>query len=286
MIPLKTPAGTPMNPIFRLLLNAEFDAFLSEHVVGGRTIVPGSAFLELARAAVSTTSQTPCFALKQVFFLSPLMACPITEDIIEISLDLESSSFEFYSGDHGRRVVHCAGGYGDDLTSKVDFHSWRNVCDQVVDVTRFYAGLDYGAGYQTIRQAWVKENVSALGVLKRHKISSGLPLHPAELDGPLQLSALVPPEEDPLLLFAIESAVIVSKAQAGLLWTVRSHNIPPVLSAPGHQTPCVQHLHPRSSLSQRRVFVQPETTSSGALAGRDPAGSERHKRVVSYGTQS
>lgn len=82
-------------------------------------------------------------------------------------------------------------------------------------------GLEYGPSYRTLLHAWGSGAASA-SQLRTRASWQGTQVHPADLDGALQLSALnaAPADGKIRLSFAVDEACL--RGARGLLWTVRS----------------------------------------------------------------
>ena len=130
----------------------------ADHVVQGRVIFPGAGYLEMARAAVASTT-----ALHGVFFLQPLAV-----EVAGLPVECRAAEglFEVRSGEEGamsEAAVYCSGAL------VADHHQGRQVvnhalvrvgsCARAADVSALYdglaaVGLQYGPGYRTLVQAW------------------------------------------------------------------------------------------------------------------------------------
>ena len=116
----------------------------------------------------------------------------------------EVSSGEVADGHLSSPSTHCSGQYGvgeeplrDASTHHDDVVAHREACSAAADSSQFYMlyhsiGLEYGPAYRPIQQAWRSElrSRSATGMLRTRSLLSGTLLHPADLDGALQLSML------------------------------------------------------------------------------------------------
>jgi len=200
---------------------------VANHVVQGRVIFPGTAYLEMARAAAGTSA-----ALRDVFFLQPLaieavsllVECTVADGRFEVR-SLEAD--EAMSG----VVVHCSGAIvAIDGWQHVDHASVRGgSCAFASDCGALYdefdaVGLQYGPGYRTLLQGWggMTEAISRLRVRSTHE---GTHVHPADLDDVLCTSAVVVSlggdggGTGARLPFAVDDALL--RAAPGHLWAVR-----------------------------------------------------------------
>ena len=169
---------------------------MADHVVRGRIIFPGAGYLETARAACSATTSSSAAgaALNGVFFLQPLALEEGGAAWVECAL-LDSGTFEVRSGS-GEAVVavHCSGHW-----AAADAAAWRPLglaamrerCCNVADTSTLYAafsavGLQYGPAFRALEAAW-ECGSEATARLRRRSSLAGTQVHPADLDGALQV---------------------------------------------------------------------------------------------------
>ena len=101
----RLPQGHSTLALFRSLADDALHKLVADHIVGGRVVFPGAAYLETARAACNATAATSsAAALGGVFFLQPLAlgeeGCPAW---VECELRSEGS-FEVRSGEAREEV--------------------------------------------------------------------------------------------------------------------------------------------------------------------------------------
>ncbi|MEH1778402.1 MAG: SDR family NAD(P)-dependent oxidoreductase [Nostoc sp.] len=187
--------------------------FLADHQVQGQKILPGVAYLEMARAAVALATSVDDFSsigLKNIIWQQPLIVDGTEKPIHIVLFAKENSqvSFEIYTGDeHGssdrfsdgqNRTLHCQGiailnipdseSYLDleDIQEKTDrSHFTPEQCYQA-----FMAmGIDYREGHQGIAAVHVgtdqilAELSLPISVLDNHQ---QFILHPSLMDSALQ----------------------------------------------------------------------------------------------------
>jgi polyketide synthase PksJ len=68
---------------------------LSEHKVAGNATLPGTAYLELARAAFEDHTKTEGAEIRELFFLSPLMVADGEEKEVHVLLKKEDDGYSF-----------------------------------------------------------------------------------------------------------------------------------------------------------------------------------------------
>ncbi|CAM2010015.1 SDR family NAD(P)-dependent oxidoreductase [Acanthopleuribacter pedis] len=85
--------------------------FLADHVVAGEKILPGVAYLEMARAALAAATDWARVVLRNVVWLQPLIVRePQTLTVaLRVAEDGASVAWEVATGDAARPVVHCQG---------------------------------------------------------------------------------------------------------------------------------------------------------------------------------
>jgi acyl transferase domain-containing protein len=258
--------------IFRSPTAGRLHALIAEHVVQGHVVFPGAAYLETARAgwSAATSSSAAGACLHGVFFLQLLALDPGsdgTATLIECVFR-EGGSFEVRSGDgaalHGHEApAHCKGTASASAAPPEQLGgvaSRRRCCTHGGSVSVQYetyhvAGLQYGPAYRPLQQEWASEQGSGegawRGAVARLQWRVGVRevvVHPADLDGALQLCAMLQPAVgkdtgETRLPFAVESALL--EGGTTKTWAVRAHaphtSVCPLLPAQtpaAHCCPC------------------------------------------------
>jgi acyl transferase domain-containing protein len=249
--------GTAKNPLLQRALRSGVDALfrspaagalhalVADHVVQARTVFPGAGYLEMARAACCASAANSLDArLRGVFFLQPLETA-VAGLVVECAVN--DSRFEVRSGELegggelNAAALHCTGKLAA-TTLSVQTPSplpeaWRHRCVQTAACSALYgafhvAGLQYGPAFQTLEQAWTacgeqgKRVVEAAARLRPRTVRQGSLVHPADLDGALQLTATASPTGgggEARVPFALDTASL--RSAAGELWAAvrRSH---------------------------------------------------------------
>ena len=215
-------------------------SLVADHVVRERVVFPGAAYLEMARAAcVAAAGACEGAALSGVFFLQPL---PVDEGVAWVDCALlGGGGFEVRSGSgEATEAVHCSGQRGEAASS-----SWRRAglsvvrrrCGSAADAAALYrtfasVGLQYGAAYRTVAGAWAGGG-AAVAQLARRSALGGTQVHPADLDGALQSSALLSSGGGTRLPFSIDGALLRGRAAGGLWATVAGAEAVIVMLADG-----------------------------------------------------
>ncbi len=210
--------------------------FLADHQVsvtpgGKQKMMPGVAYLEMARAAAEEASparpDSSILELNNVVWAKPLVVTGTTE----VSMDLTASEgldqvdFEIYTGQGGQLFVHCQGQavWSDSTASPwIDLPQLRKQMNRdELDAHSMYSalagmGLFYGPAHQGIGAIYPGKNqLLALlrlpAVVQESRAAYGL--HPSLLDGVLQATVGLRKLEDvgaAKLPFALESLRIES----------------------------------------------------------------------------
>lgn len=137
--------------------------------------------------------------LRRVHFLRPLLLHDLDGLWVACQLEPASCHFDIHSAtddnEEADRADHCA---GDALAAakaprQAALLSAREAAADVIDVPKMYralgqTGLDYGRRYRTLAAAWASaEQGLAFGALRKRTDMEGTQLHPADVDGALQV---------------------------------------------------------------------------------------------------
>jgi len=193
------PAATG---VYQLSLTGN-EFFLKDHKVAGSPVLPGVAYLELARAAaVQEGIEYP--ALRQVVWMAPL----VVEKPVRITCEFSGLGdgtlrAEIFSAtENGERLLHAQMRIVADAQangSAVDLDTLCRAPATRLEAAEVYAvfdamGLVYGPGHRAITEFAVSQEVSAgTEVLARLELPENLVagfgafgLHPSLMDGALQ----------------------------------------------------------------------------------------------------
>ena len=184
----------------KLFTGSEF--YLNDHRVNNIPVLPGVAYLEMARAAGQLASPDQTVkAIKNVVWSLPIQMQgePIPTFISLYPDEKESNvSFEVTTED----TIHAQGKiiYGDEVENNprtLDIAAIQSRCATIKSKDAIYSsfdhiGLHYGPSFQGIETLWTGEKeVLAKIVLPSHLVSSkeDYYLHPSLLDSVLQTTA-------------------------------------------------------------------------------------------------
>ena len=179
--------------------------YLSHHIINGRMVLPGVAYLEMARAAGELAAERPVRRIKNITWMRPLVLINKAVDLyINLSLQPGSPGVNFVissRSEENRQVVHAEGqldyetgdkyGSGDEF---VDLDTVKQRCRAKMEGDTCYRlfkekGLQLGPGFRVIRELYSNET-EVLSLLKLpEELEHGFEdfvLHPSLLDGVLQ----------------------------------------------------------------------------------------------------
>ncbi|AWX58468.1 SDR family NAD(P)-dependent oxidoreductase [Brevibacillus brevis] len=223
------------------------EPFFADHVLNGQQIFPGSAYLEMAHAAVRLATESAAddgriLQLKHVGWVQPLIARdePVVLHIALASGENEEITFEVYSlsGDKDREeaVVHFQGSgrwTAAATEERLNVREAQAACRHTVSSEACYEafaqiGFQYGITHKGIEQLHIGEQaaLAKLSMLADRGSVEPFTMHPGLLDAALQsMAGLVVGENNvspldgslrlsPLLPFAIETVDIVHAMDA------------------------------------------------------------------------
>ncbi|MEV6945301.1 SDR family NAD(P)-dependent oxidoreductase [Streptomyces sp. NPDC051172] len=211
-------------------LSARAHPWLTDHVVSGLNLLPGTAFLELALRAADEAGSA---AVEELTLQTPLVLPE--RDGVHVQLrvgppeDDGSRTFGLYArpeGDPGTEwTPHATGtlGPGDRPAAPVAPAAWPPPGAEPVDLTGVYdrfaeAGYAYGPAFRGLRAAWRHgTDVYAEIALDQQSDAARYLVHPALLDGALQASALLAGQDGRARLPFSWSGVEVHAAGAAAL---------------------------------------------------------------------
>jgi len=216
--------------------------FFMDHQINGKKILPGAAYLEMARAAVASTISDPkaVIHLINLIWLAPLVYenSPLRVEIRLCPSEAPGElSFEIYSSPtNDEEVIHCQGSAkimrqsalpSIDL-EKLQKQGWKAEL-QGVDCYRIFekTGIDYGPGHRAIEKVYSGER-QAFSKLKMPEFTpENLKLyflHPSIVDAAFQstigLSA-VQGGNEAMLPFAIDRMEIYTECTTSMWAWVR-----------------------------------------------------------------
>ena len=220
----------------RCVIDAALMAVVSDHIVAGRVLFPVAGYLELGRACATNFlggGRGPRVTLECLSFLQPLVLdgrC----SFVECNVDGQSSSLEVTSVHlEGSRTTHCAGSMRPSgaVEASLDLASIFEVCSRPFSPAKVYewlrsAHLEYGEEYRRLEMicAPFASSDIALGRLRRRHWLAGTLVHPADLEGALQMIHILAGDggEQPRMPFAVGNATL--DRCIGLVWAAVAAN--------------------------------------------------------------
>lgn len=210
---LDTNESTLEAQCYRKVLEGN-EYYLRDHVVDGTNVLPGAAYLEMARLAGDLAGDgSKVTRIRNVVWMQPVK---VADERVEVNITLDPGEdgieFDATSGrlDEHEGTLNAQGRleYGDEdvaLTSSyVDFDAVRTRCLQHMDRSACYElfaarGLAYGKSFQAIRELWQgeREVLAALELPETLKDTSNeYVLHPSLVDGAFQASIVLMGDDD------------------------------------------------------------------------------------------
>lgn len=174
--------------------------YLRDHVVKGEMIVPGTVYLEMARAAGCIAGQAQVQALKEIFWLQPIFVKEALQPIyISLLPDESQATFQIYSEHNDEKILHCEGQISYEKTfnesSLINIEEIRKRCDQSITKADVYAylkklGFEYGPAFQVTKYISYNHQEVLAELEMPEEISAeaeNYVLHPSLLDGALRV---------------------------------------------------------------------------------------------------
>lgn len=256
------------------------ESWFVDHQVGNRKILPGVAYLEMARAAIARSWDPQVLArgtlcLRNVVWLTPhVVEAEGRELHLELILEQQAVDFRFSSDDASGAVEHCKGRAEivvDRETPVLDLAvlsegPWLRSLDaaELYDVFEGL-GIHYGPAHRGVERLWLGEDhVLARLALAPATFGSDWLLHPGMLDSAVQASVglLLRHGDEPgdtRLPFALERLEAFGACQPVMWALIRAERRSPDRS--------VQRIDIELCDEQGRVVVALRGFSSRPLAG-------------------
>ncbi|WP_410511159.1 SDR family NAD(P)-dependent oxidoreductase [Paenibacillus sp. BR2-3] len=188
---------------FRKRLSVE-QFYLRDHIVADQILLPGVAYIEMARAAGEICGEAPVSAIRDVVWLKPVV---MTEDFKDLDIVLEpvedAVHYEIFSTEQGNRVVHSRGllefaadapAYGGGRRY-FDLNEIKRRCTNRKDKQDCYQnvfkgiGFNYGPSFQVTEEVLngEMETLARLSLTEAYRPTlQDFVLHPALFDGAIR----------------------------------------------------------------------------------------------------
>ncbi|HEY3366494.1 MAG TPA: SDR family NAD(P)-dependent oxidoreductase [Symbiobacteriaceae bacterium] len=188
------------NPVFRKTLTREMFV-MKDHIVSGQCLLPGSAYLEIARAAGSLAGGNGVKRITDVVWARPaVLEGPEKEIWIGLHRDSDAVRYEVFGVAEGQKVVYCTGRYfehpeGEERQSpaatSLDLEAIRQRCTTVWATADIYdrfrqIGFQYGPGFQVMEELRCGEWEGLATLRLPDHLKDAFPeygLHPTMMDG-------------------------------------------------------------------------------------------------------
>lgn len=187
--------------VFENALSAEKHWVLADHLIDRRAVVPGTAYLEMARAAHAVVAGGGAVRFQDVVFRMPLSVDAGAEAVVRTRLERSGDGYTFQvvSKDGEDWVPHVEGRVGGAPAGKppeaVDIPAVRGTATTVVDPVVFEADTGvfrFGPRWDSVRAEWRGEARTLALLRMRQGVdaeSTIYGLHPAMLDNAVNVSS-------------------------------------------------------------------------------------------------
>jgi polyketide synthase PksN len=178
------------------LSGAEF--FLAEHQVGGAPVLPGVAYLEMAREALAQVAGVESLTLTDLVWLQPFVPGP-QAGTLHVGLHARDDGMvgvEIYSGGPESPRVHARASARLDaeILAPLDLAALRSRCGDTLDPAQCYArfdaaGIAYGPAYRGMEQLLLGDGQLLARVRAGAQGAGQFGLHPGLMDSAFQATA-------------------------------------------------------------------------------------------------
>ncbi len=196
---------TPAQAVYSTELSVARHWVLSEHRIAGKATLPGTAYLEMARAAFEAHTGSRAVELQEMFFLAPLMAGDDERKQIHIALKKEGNVFE----------ISVTSNSGTEQEPQWQEHAIGKACElgaepprqhtigeiiarcttqDIVAIKKEHKDLYLGPRWQCLKEMYIGDNEALAAFELAPQFSSDLTwykLHPALLDEATIVGGLV-----------------------------------------------------------------------------------------------
>ncbi|ACL75233.1 SDR family NAD(P)-dependent oxidoreductase [Ruminiclostridium cellulolyticum] len=184
---------------FKKTLSQE-EFFLKDHIVGGKTMLPGAAFIEMARAAGHIAGKNPVKTFRDIVWARPITLSGKAHDVnINLYTDKTGILYEVSGIENGSKVVYSQGKLGYELPEtaskeKIDLEEVKKRCTYTKSMSESYSlfkqmGFDYGNSFKVTKQMWSGDKEALVKLKLPEELSKGFNefgLHPSLMDGALR----------------------------------------------------------------------------------------------------
>jgi thioesterase domain-containing protein/acyl carrier protein len=181
----------PNATVFRTSFRRGGTWLLDEHVVRrGDALIPGTGFLEIARAALEFRKEARAVELRDVLFLAPFVVGPDAERTLHVRLERRGGrAFSCYGESEKEVFVVGTAGYVDTPPApRADLHRIRARCTasgEVVDRRLVQHFMDFGPRWANVKRIDLGQGEALVSLELPAEFTADLDafhLHPALLD--------------------------------------------------------------------------------------------------------
>ncbi|MFI6306075.1 SDR family NAD(P)-dependent oxidoreductase [Amycolatopsis thailandensis] len=161
--------------------------WLGDHVVGGTTLFPATAFVELALHAGQS-------GLAELTIEAPLRLSR-TEDVA-LQVVVDGPRIDIYAQDSGAWIRHATGRQApSDVFAQPWKGEWPPPATEPIDLEQAYATLDYGPAFRAVTGLWQDGDELFADVALPEGVDGDFGLHPVLLDAAVHTLALAGPPD-------------------------------------------------------------------------------------------
>ena len=165
-----------------------------DHVIQGRRLLPGAAFLELARS--TTQGNDPTWSMQDILWSAPVDATDGAAGLVVATERVPEGSRYSLRTDSGTHAAGLLVSHRETRPDPLDLQAIAARCTKVVEGSTVYGianehGFHYGPGYRVINRVRVGPNEALAHLALATAAREGWVLHPALLDGAFQAAACI-----------------------------------------------------------------------------------------------
>ncbi|RCX07581.1 phosphopantetheine binding protein [Anaerobacterium chartisolvens] len=185
--------------IYSTMFSVDRHWVLNEHKIAGNYVVPGTAYIEIAREIASRYNSQDAVELTEVIFITPLAAekgSPVEAQIIvREGKDRRDFAVVSRSGHEGGWVRHVEGSFsfaGKEKLPKYDMEQLKKrfSSEQDIDYTDMMQAVEVGPRFMNMKKVYIGDK-EALGYFELPEAYSGdmdeYYLHPAIMDSAVNM---------------------------------------------------------------------------------------------------
>jgi acyl transferase domain-containing protein/acyl carrier protein len=220
--------------VYSSRVSAERPAYLADHVVGGRTLMPAAAFLEMALTAarITTSAGEGPIAVEDVVIAAPLVLHERTPTEVQFVIAPGApNAFRISSRAQADEswTLHVSGRLASVSTEQapepLDIGAARAAAARVFESRDYYerarsAGFEFGPAFRGLQQLWAGEQVALGEIMLPESLGrqdGASAFHPALLDACLQVVAsFVPAGRELVVPLGISRIIVFRKPSTHL----------------------------------------------------------------------